>query len=119
MNPKAGTARVVGHLPEAVSHANALVLGGSIYVLGGEAGGTPSDRIWRFEPGHVNVVAAGRLPRPIAGGSAAMIGSTGYLIGGTGPGETPLATVVTLSPERLTKPKPAGAPARSLRSPAA
>jgi outer membrane protein assembly factor BamB len=111
VNPKAGTARVVGHLPQAVSHANALVLGGSIYVLGGEANGTPTDRIWRFEPGHRNVVAAGRLPRPIAGGSAAVIGSTGYLIGGTGPGEAPLATVVALSPERLTKPKPA-APAK-------
>jgi outer membrane protein assembly factor BamB len=111
VNPKAGTARVVGHLPEAVSHANALVLGGSIYVLGGEAGGTPTDRIWRFEPGHLNVVAAGRLPRPIAGGSAAVIRSTGYLIGGTGSDEAPLATVVSLSPERLTKPKPA-APAK-------
>ncbi|HEX3323938.1 MAG TPA: PQQ-binding-like beta-propeller repeat protein [Solirubrobacterales bacterium] len=106
VNPKAGTARVVGHLPQAVSHANALVLGGSIYVLGGEAGGTPTDRIWRFEPGHLNVVAAGRLPRPIAGGSAAVIGATGYLIGGTGSDEAPLATVVALSPERLTKPKP-------------
>ena len=112
VNPKAGTARVVGHLPQAVSHANALVLGGSIYVLGGEAGGTPTDRIWRFEPGHLNVVAAGRLPRPIAGGSAAVIGSTGYLIGGTGSDEAPLATVVALSPERLTMPKPAAAPAK-------
>ena len=112
VNPKAGTARVVGHLPQAVSHANALVLGGSIYVLGGEAGGTPTDRIWRFEPGHLNVVAAGRLPRPIAGGSAAVIGSTGYLIGGTGSDEAPLATVIALSPERLTKPKPAAAPAK-------
>jgi len=106
VNPKAGTARVVGHLPQAVSHANAFVLGGSIYVLGGEAGGTPTDRIWRFEPGHLNVVAAGRLPRPIAGGSAAVIGATGYLIGGTGSDEAPLATVVALSPKRLTKPKP-------------
>ncbi len=112
VNPKAGTARVVGHLPQAVSHANALVLGGSIYVLGGEAGGTPTDRIWRFEPGHLNVVAAGRLPRPIAGGSAAVIGSTGYLIGGTGSDEAPLATVIALSPKRLTKPKPAAAPAK-------
>ena len=68
MNPKTGSARVVGHLPEPVSHASALALGGSIYLLGGEANGTPSDRIWRFEPGHQNVVAAGRLPRPIAGG---------------------------------------------------
>jgi outer membrane protein assembly factor BamB len=112
VNPKAGSARVVGHLPETVSHASALALGGSIYVLGGEANGTPTDRIWRFEPGHRNVVAAGKLPRPIAGGGAAVIGPTGFLIGGTGAGEAPLATVIALRPERLKRPKPAAALAK-------
>jgi N-acetylneuraminic acid mutarotase len=112
VNPKAGSAQIVGHLPQPVSHASALALDGSIYVLGGEASGTPTDRIWRFDPVHRRVIAAGRLPEPIAGGGAAAIGSTGYLIGGTGTGEAPLATVITLSPERPKKPEVGTAPGR-------
>ncbi|MBA3866161.1 MAG: hypothetical protein H0X42_07430 [Solirubrobacterales bacterium] len=100
VNPKAGTARIVGHLPAPVSHASAVSLGGDVFVLGGEAGGSPTDRIWRFEPGEKKVVAAGRLPQPISGGAATTVGSSGYLIGGTGPGETALPTVVTLKVEK-------------------
>ena len=97
VDPRAGTARIVGHLPTAVSHASAVALGGDIYVLGGESGGTPTTRIWRFERGRPAVSPAGRLPRPISNGAAAAIGSTGYLIGGTDAGEAPLATVVKLT----------------------
>ena len=113
VNPKAGTARVIGHLPEAVSHASALALGGSIYVLGGEDGSSPTARIWRFVPGSKKVTPVGKLPRPTAGGGAAAIGSSGYLIGGTGDGEAPLADVVTVSVQRkrITPEKPA--PART------
>ena len=113
VDPRAGTARVVGHLPQALSHAGAVVLGGDIYVLGGEAGGSPLSQIWRFEPGKSAVAVAGKLPQPISGGGAAAVGSSAYLIGGTGPGEAPLATVIKLEVERKTvavaKPtKPAG-----------
>lgn len=97
VDPKAGTASVVGHLPQAVSHASAISLGGSIYVLGGEADGSPTDRIWRFDPAAGAVTSAGRLPQPNAGGAAATVGTTGYLIGGTSDGETPVGTVVNLT----------------------
>ncbi|HEY5333694.1 MAG TPA: PQQ-binding-like beta-propeller repeat protein [Solirubrobacterales bacterium] len=96
VDPTAGTARIVGHLPGAVSHAAAVALAGSIYVIGGEAGGSPTDRIWRFEPGKKSVSAAGRLPEPISGGGAVAIGSVAYLIGGTGSDEAPLSTVLKL-----------------------
>ena len=68
----------------------------SIYVLGG-------DRAARRAIGSGDMSRASRTvgrrrppAPPIAGAGAAVIGSTGYLIGGTGPGETPLRTVLTL-----------------------
>jgi PQQ-like domain len=106
VDPRAGTARVVGHLPKPVSHASAIVLAGQVYVLGGEVGGEPAGEIWRFDPGRGAVAAAGRLPRPISGGAATTIGPTGYLIGGTGAGETALPTVVTLNAQRRAISKP-------------
>jgi hypothetical protein len=86
VDPRAGTARVIGRLPQPVSHAAAIVLGGRVYILGGEANGVADDRIWRFDPASRRVTPAGRLPSPLAGGAATTVGSTGYLIGGTGPG---------------------------------
>jgi N-acetylneuraminic acid mutarotase len=97
VNVKAGTARVVGHLPHALSHASAVVLGGRIYLLGGESGpGTASDAIWRFDPAGGRVAPAGRLPLAVAGAAAATVGGTGYLIGGTGADGEPLSTILTL-----------------------
>jgi outer membrane protein assembly factor BamB len=107
IDPRAGTARIVGHLPAAVSHASAVALGGDVYVLGGEAEGLPMSQIWRFDSGKKTVSAAGRLPQPISGGAAVAVGSSAYLIGGTGSGEAPLATVVKLEVEHKTVPPPA------------
>jgi len=106
VDPKAGTARVVGHLPEGIYHASAVVLGNAIYVLGGEANGRATDQIWRFEPGQKKVVAAGNLPQPIAGGAATTVGSTAYLIGGTGATGTALPSVVELEIRRRKVPEP-------------
>jgi outer membrane protein assembly factor BamB len=84
VDPRTGTARIIGHLPRPASHAAAVVLGHRIYVLGGEANGTISDRIWRFAPADGTVAAAGRLPFPVAYAAATVVGSTAYLIGGKG-----------------------------------
>jgi len=100
IDPGARTARIIGHLPQALSHAAAVVLGGQVYLLGGDIGGSASDAIWRFDPGSGTVVRAGRLPLAVAGGGAATVGSTAYLIGGTGADEAPLRTIVTLSLRR-------------------
>ncbi len=111
VDPQAGTARVIGHLPQALSHAGAVVLGSRVYVLGGDAGGSPSDGIWRFNPGSGTVAPAGRLPVAIAGGATATVGSTAYLIGGTGAAEVPLPTIVTLGLHReRVAPKTASTP---------
>jgi hypothetical protein len=65
-------------------------------VLGGEANGTISDRIWRFAPADGMVAAAGRLPFPVAYGAATVVGSTAYLIGGKGLTGNPLRSVELL-----------------------
>jgi len=51
-----------GRLPTVRSDLSAVTLGGRVYLLGGEAGGTVSDRIWRFDPASGKASAAGRLP---------------------------------------------------------
>ncbi len=101
IDPARGRARVVGHLPQPVSHAAAVVLGGSAYVLGGEASGTATDRAWRFDPASGKVVAAHALPRPVAGAAAATVGDAAYLVGGTGAGGEALSTVVELGLRRV------------------
>jgi PQQ-like domain/Kelch motif len=96
VDPKAGTARLIGHLPQPLSHASAIALGGRIYVLGGEANGVAGDRIWSFDPASGRASAAGRLPLAVTGGAAATVGSTAYLIGGKGAGGEALRSVVVL-----------------------
>jgi N-acetylneuraminic acid mutarotase len=96
VNPKTGSAQIVGRLPQPVSHASAVALGQRIYLLGGESNGAASDRIWRFDPADGKVVPAGRLPLPVAYGAAAVVGSTAYLVGGRGADGSALRTVVVL-----------------------
>lgn len=103
IDPAKGTARVIGHLPQAVSHAAAVVLGGRIYVLGGEDNETATDRVWRFDPATGKVAAAPSLPLAVSGGAAVSAGRSAYLIGGTGAGGEALASIVLL---RLQAAKP-------------
>jgi hypothetical protein len=117
IDPKAETARVVGHLPRSLSHAAAFALGGRVYIAGGEVGGAPSDAIWRFDPSSGRVARAGTLPVAVSGAGTATVGSTEYLIGGTGAGERPLSTVVTVSLHRR-KLEPPPKPKESQASPA-
>jgi N-acetylneuraminic acid mutarotase len=88
---------MVGHLPEALDHAAGVALGGRMYVLGGDAGGSPTDRI-------VQVLANGRtttlrqtLPEPVADGAAATLGASAYLAGGRGAGSAPLDSIVRIA----------------------
>jgi outer membrane protein assembly factor BamB len=96
IDPGKGTARVVGHLPRAFSHAAAVVLGGEVYVLGGEANGVATDAAWRFDPASGRVSKAPPLPIAVAGGAAVGNGKAAYLLGGTGAGGETLSSVVSL-----------------------
>jgi PQQ-like domain/Kelch motif len=97
IDPRHGTAKVVGHMPVAVAHASAVALGGQVYVLGGETGGAPSARIWRLDPARTAVSPAGRLPQAVTSAAAATVGSSAYLIGGLGSHGAPLRTVFELA----------------------
>jgi N-acetylneuraminic acid mutarotase len=92
-----GRASVVGHLPEGVDHASALVLNGVIYLLGGRRNGVASDRILRFDPSRHTVVPAGRLPAPVFDAATGTAFGVGYLAGGIGPQGTSVDSVVRLS----------------------
>jgi len=92
----AGSAHLVGHLPDAVDHASAVTLGGHTYVLGGSVGGSATDRILAFDPAAGSTKPAGSLPMPVTNAAAAVDSSTGYLVGGIGSSGGPLASVITL-----------------------
>jgi len=91
-----GHSVIAGHLPSSVSHASAVTLGGTIYLLGGRVDGAASDRILRFDPSRNVVVGAGHLPRPVFDGAAGTYRDRGYLLGGLGAGVTPLDSVIEL-----------------------
>ena len=80
----------------AVSHASAITLDGTIYLLGGRVNGAASDRILRFDPSRNVVVPAGRLPEPVFDGAAGTFGGRGYLLGGLGASDAPLSSVIEL-----------------------
>ena len=92
--------------PNPSRHASAVDLGGRIYVLGGTAGGSPTDRIVAFDPGTRALQAAGTLPSPVSNAAAATVGGSGYLIGGLGKGGTPLDSVVRLTLKSVHAPAP-------------
>lgn len=87
---------VAGHLPDPVSHASAVSIDGTIYLLGGRVNGQASDQILRFDPARNVAVPAGHLPQPVFDGAAATFGGRAYLLGGLGAAGTPLDSVIGL-----------------------
>lgn len=99
-----GEARVVGHLPSALSHASATVLGRRVYVLGGSTGGSATNRILRFDPSSAAITPEGHLPLAVANAAVGVVGGTAYLIGGVGGNGSALASVVTVRLKRVATP---------------
>ena len=102
VDPVTGQVTIAGRLPQPLSHATALLLGGQIFVLGGRSGTVPTAAILRLDPASGTLVPAGHLPEAVFDAGSVVAGGVGYLVGGevSGPAE-PLDTVVTL---RLSKP---------------
>jgi Kelch motif len=92
-----GAVSVVAHLGVTRSHAAAVVLGGTIYVLGGHVGGHWTDEVARLDPASGTLTVVAHLPQAVSDAATAVIGSTAYLLGGeTGPNR-PVSNVAIVS----------------------
>ena len=80
----AGTARVVGNLPQPLTEATAWVQGGAVLVAGGRQGSAAVSTVTRFDPSTGQSTAIGSLPRPTADAPVAVVGGVAYLFGGEG-----------------------------------
>jgi Kelch motif len=94
VDPSAGTVRIVGELPAALSHAAALVVGGVVLVAGGRTGGRAQDAVWQFRIASGTVTRVGRLPYAVSDEAAVVADGTGYLIGGER--SVPVASIIEL-----------------------
>lgn len=87
INTRTRTASVVGYLPHAVEGAAAFVLGGHIFLAGGDAqapGSTPSSgsTVWSFNPATDTFSVAGHLASPVSYAAMATLGHAVWLVGG-------------------------------------
>lgn len=87
VNTRTRTAHVVGYLPHAVEGAAAFVLGGHIFLAGGdsqEQGASPNSgsTIWTFDPSTDKFHVAGHLASPVSYAAVAVEGHTAWLVGG-------------------------------------
>lgn len=96
IDPHTGQATVAGTFPVAISHAAALVVDGTLLVVGGLVGGHASSTIWRLDPATASVTPAGTLPEEVSMPGAATVGGVGYLVGGEN--STALRAVVEIRP---------------------
>jgi hypothetical protein len=96
-DPKTGTTTVIAQLPAPTSHASAVALGTSIYVLGGFVNNAVSNQVVRVDLGTGAVSQAGTLPAPLSDAAVTTIGPLAYLAGGQGPDSAPVSTVYALA----------------------
>jgi hypothetical protein len=120
VDPRGGSASVVGHLPEPLQGAAAATIAGHIYLAGGDTSsaapapagfGTTQlspavsphqtglvtvSTIWAFDPVRGRMLAAGRLQVPVAHAGLAVLGSRAWLVGGeTGGTQLPVVQMMT------------------------
>jgi N-acetylneuraminic acid mutarotase len=111
VDPARHAARVAGHLSRPIEGAAAAVLGGRIYLAGGDsdpapgagAAGTPVTvaTVWRYDPRRGTAAVVSRLPVAVSHAGVAVSGSTAWLVGGETDG-TVLADIQRL---RLVRPR--------------
>jgi N-acetylneuraminic acid mutarotase len=97
IDTRTGQISVVGHLPQAVSGASAVTLGGVVYVAGGTTGSSDVATIYAFDARTGHALVAGQLMAPVANAAITPVGNTAWLIGGES-SSTPTADVQMLQP---------------------
>ena len=99
-DPATQTAQVVAQLPAPLSHTTAVVLDGSVYLLGGFVNNVVSGVVLRVDLPAGTSAVVGMLPAPVSDAAAAVVGGTGYLVGGQGTTSAPVDTILTLTTTR-------------------
>ena len=85
--------RVAARLPVPVRYAGTAVLGGLIWVFGGETAAGATDVIQRVDPVTGAAVVVGHLPQPVQGAAAISLGGQVFVAGGAAPGGTSRAVL--------------------------
>jgi hypothetical protein len=80
--PVGGRLTRIDALPGARAAPQVFAVGGTVYVIGGEAGSTPSDEMLRLDPGAHKLAPAGTFEEPLAEAGVASRGGSAYLVGG-------------------------------------
>ncbi len=104
VDPRTGSARVVAHLPEPLAGAAAAVLGGAIYLAGGDTVTTPAGggsgtaaTIWSFTPQTKRFRVVGHLVKPVSHAGVAVLAGRVWLVGGESQGVT-VSTIQSFGP---------------------
>jgi N-acetylneuraminic acid mutarotase len=125
VDPATHRARIVGHLPEPLSEASAVTVGGQVLVIGGitvengpgsarsvatgsatgSAGGystatVPS--IWTFDEATAKVSRVAQLPEPVALAGVAVEGSVTWVVGGESSG-VPVSSVQVIQARTVSR----------------
>ena len=106
VDPASKTASIVGHLPQPLAGAVAVVLDHHIYVAGGTASTSttqssnsdaPLTAVWAYDAATHHVLHAGNLPVPTSFAAASVVGGRAWILGGEDRGHQ-LSSVEMLSP---------------------
>jgi DNA-binding beta-propeller fold protein YncE len=98
-DPSSGRVHRIATLPLPVTHAAAVDLGGTVFVVGGRGAGlaTPTNEVFSVDAVTGRVRLAGRLPVPLSDLAAVTVGGGVLVVGGRGRTGT-VATLTRLSP---------------------
>jgi len=99
VDPSRDSAAVVGHLPQPLAGASAVVLGGRIYIAGGvndTSTAAATAQILAYQPSTRTAAPAGTLPVPTSYAAATVSGGRAWIIGGEN-GGSPMSSVEELA----------------------
>ncbi len=100
-DPAAGSVVQVGVLPQPLTHASAVALGGRVYIVGGRrtASGGQTASIVSIDPATALATTVGTLPSPRSDAAVAVLGGRIVVAGGENSAGAPLSSILTLTPQ--------------------